>query len=222
MSVELIATRTGVASSDVLSGFGAFLRFHVADGDASEHTITIYHGNTAQSAGWCKDQGIDSASLARRRISPVFIIKQAKHCGPIVLVVFVQPPVYLLLLCYVLVAFLEVSLSRCLKHHLLTEQPASGQFLQIIRSFVDGAVEFAHHDLFVRRIAAQILDHIIQSARLYNDLLFRRRCTGSWRISAGERSGEQSGKNTSDARDYEKCGKHQEARTNGASLLDLL
>ena len=43
---------------DLLADFGAWLRLHVADGDASEHTIRSYHAHAKQYAKWCADQGI--------------------------------------------------------------------------------------------------------------------------------------------------------------------
>ena len=50
-----------VTTGDVLADFATFLRLHVADGDASEHTIQSYHSNAAQLVSWCRDRGIDAA-----------------------------------------------------------------------------------------------------------------------------------------------------------------
>ena len=55
-----------VTSGDVLADFGTFLRLHVADGDAPEHTIQSYYGNAAQYVAWCRDRGIDPAKAAER------------------------------------------------------------------------------------------------------------------------------------------------------------
>ena len=49
------------ATRDLLSHFGAFLRLHVADGDASPNTIRSYYSNARQFAEWCREQGIDPA-----------------------------------------------------------------------------------------------------------------------------------------------------------------
>ena len=46
---------------NLLADFGAFLRLHVADGDASSHTIRSYHTNARQFVGWCKDRDIEPA-----------------------------------------------------------------------------------------------------------------------------------------------------------------
>jgi len=53
-TLEFVVTRP----PDILADFGAYLRLHVADGDASEHTIRSYYGNARQYARWCDDQDI--------------------------------------------------------------------------------------------------------------------------------------------------------------------
>ena len=47
---------------NLLADFRAFLRLHVADGDASPHTLASYHGNVAQYVRWCAERGIDPAT----------------------------------------------------------------------------------------------------------------------------------------------------------------
>ena len=53
-------------TASLLVDFGEFLRLHVADGDASEHTIQSYHSNAAQFVRWCQDEGLDPARATER------------------------------------------------------------------------------------------------------------------------------------------------------------
>jgi len=43
---------------DLLADFGAFLRLHVADGDASDHTIRSYYTHARQYVKWCAEAGL--------------------------------------------------------------------------------------------------------------------------------------------------------------------
>jgi site-specific recombinase XerD len=63
MTTQALTTHTGgdLLTGDLLAGFGAFLRLHVADGDASPHTVRSYHTNARQYVGWCDGLGIDPA-----------------------------------------------------------------------------------------------------------------------------------------------------------------
>ena len=49
--------RTDLIPADLLTVFGTFLRLHVADGDASPHTLRSYHSNVGQFVNWCGDLG---------------------------------------------------------------------------------------------------------------------------------------------------------------------
>jgi integrase/recombinase XerD len=50
-----------LSRADLLSDFGAYLRIHVADGDASPHTIRSYHTNARQFVAWCADRETEPA-----------------------------------------------------------------------------------------------------------------------------------------------------------------
>jgi site-specific recombinase XerD len=56
-----ITATAPTTTRDLLSDFGAFLRLHVADGDASPNTLRSYHANAAQFVAWCRGQAIDPA-----------------------------------------------------------------------------------------------------------------------------------------------------------------
>jgi hypothetical protein len=52
MTKALILQQAGdPAAADLMTGFGQFLRWHTADGDASSETIQSYYGNMAQFVG---------------------------------------------------------------------------------------------------------------------------------------------------------------------------
>ena len=49
-------------TTNVMTAFGAFLRLHVADGDASPATFRSYHSNAGQFVAWCAEHGINPAT----------------------------------------------------------------------------------------------------------------------------------------------------------------
>jgi site-specific recombinase XerD len=55
---EMTTTQADLASSDLLADFGAYLRLHVADGDASAHTLRSYYSNARAFADWCDDSDV--------------------------------------------------------------------------------------------------------------------------------------------------------------------
>ena len=57
-TIEFMVTE----APDLMADFGAFLRLHVADGDASEHTIRSYYANARQFVQWCTEQDINPGS----------------------------------------------------------------------------------------------------------------------------------------------------------------
>jgi site-specific recombinase XerD len=63
MTTELIPTTGGaVGAVDPLADFGAFLRLHTAEGDASRATVRSYQGNAARFVDWCRERGTDPAT----------------------------------------------------------------------------------------------------------------------------------------------------------------
>ena len=66
-ATELItSTVMVVTTGDVLADFATFLRLHVADGDASEHTIQSYYSSAAQFVSWCREHKISPAEATDR------------------------------------------------------------------------------------------------------------------------------------------------------------
>jgi len=58
-------TTTALATTDVMTAFGAFLGLHVADGDASPEATRSCYGNAVQFVAWCGLASLDRASVAR-------------------------------------------------------------------------------------------------------------------------------------------------------------
>jgi site-specific recombinase XerD len=56
-------------TTNVMTAFGAFLRLHVADGDASPATFRSYHSNAGQFVAWCVEHGINPATATEDDIA---------------------------------------------------------------------------------------------------------------------------------------------------------
>jgi integrase/recombinase XerD len=64
MTITTLTTRQDQTptTTNVMTAFGAFLRLHVADGDASPATFRSYHSNAGQFVAWRAEHGINPAT----------------------------------------------------------------------------------------------------------------------------------------------------------------
>lgn len=69
MTIALTTTDRALTATDIMTAFGAFLRLHVADGDASPETIRSYYSNAAQFVTWCGEHGINPATATEDDIA---------------------------------------------------------------------------------------------------------------------------------------------------------
>ena len=77
-ALTMVDTRE-LSTANLLDDFGYFLRLHVADGDASPHTIASYHGNARQFVAWCADHEIGPATATEDDLLIYRRYLSAKH-----------------------------------------------------------------------------------------------------------------------------------------------